>query len=277
MTPEEYCRQKAAPDGSTFHYAFLFLAPQRRRALTALQAYCRELDDAVDAPAGPEVAHAKLAWWRHETAQLLAGTPQHPVTRELQEVLDPFGIGREELAGIIDGRQRRLEEQRQSDFESLEAYCRSMADEVGRLSARVCGFQEERTAAAAGTLWGACTLIQILRDIGDEVRRNRVLLPMDELKHFEVPAADILNRRDSPQFRKLMAFQADRAQQHCADAIAGLPPVDRRSQHPVLIMAGIHRGELGEIRRDGFQVLTHLTTLTPLRKLWIACRTRAVS
>ena len=276
MTPDEYCRLKAAPTGSTFHYAFLFVTPLRRRALTALQAYCRELDDAADLPTDPAVAQAKIAWWRTETARLLAGMPQHPVTREFQAVLDPFDIGREELAGIIDGRQRRLDVQRLPDFETLESYCRSIADEIGRLSARVCGFRDPRTVAAAGNLWGTCQLIQTIRDLGDDVRRNRILLPTDELKRFNVPAADILNRSDGAHFRELMEFQAGRADRHCADALAGLPPVDRRSQHPALIMAEIHRGELDEIRRDGFQVLRHRTTLTPLRKLWIACRTRAV-
>ena len=81
MTPDEYCQQKAAASGSSFYYSFLFLPPERRRAITALYAFCREVDDVVDETLEPQVAAAKLAWWRAEVANLFAGNPQHPVTK----------------------------------------------------------------------------------------------------------------------------------------------------------------------------------------------------
>ena len=92
MSPDEYCQDKAAQSGSSFYYSFLFLPPERRRAITALYAFCREVDDAVDEPSDPSAARAALAWWRIEVAQLFAGNPQHPVTRALAPATGPFGI-----------------------------------------------------------------------------------------------------------------------------------------------------------------------------------------
>ena len=84
MTPDDYCQQKAASSGSSFYYSFLFLPAERRRAITALYAFCREVDDVVDEGLDPQVAAAKLVWWRNEVANLFAGKPQHPVARGLQ-------------------------------------------------------------------------------------------------------------------------------------------------------------------------------------------------
>ena len=121
----------------------------------------------------------------------------------------------------------------------------------------------------------AFQLTNIIRDVGEDARRGRIYLPMDELKHFDVPAADILNARYSDNFRALMEFQIERAEQYYAQAMAQLPAVDRKTQRPGLIMAAIYRTLLDEIRRDGCQVLHQRISLTPLRKLWIAWKTWA--
>src|SRR4051812_26371022 len=102
MTPDQYCQDKAARSGSSFYYSFLFLPPERRRAITALYAFCREVDDAVDEPTDPSVAGARLAWWRSEVQSLYAGTPQHPVTRALAPAVGPFKIRESDLAEILD-------------------------------------------------------------------------------------------------------------------------------------------------------------------------------
>src|SRR5204862_6638836 len=102
MTPDEYCQQKAAASGSSFYYSFVFLPAERRRAITALYAFCREVDDVVDEGMEPEVAGAKLAWWRVEVANLFAGHPQHPVTRALEPHRDKFGLSAARLNEIID-------------------------------------------------------------------------------------------------------------------------------------------------------------------------------
>ncbi|MCG6953633.1 MAG: presqualene diphosphate synthase HpnD [Betaproteobacteria bacterium] len=273
MTPDTYCQQKAAGSGSSFYYAFLFLPPERRRAITALYAFCREVDDVVDECADPQLAATKLAWWRTEVARLYARQPEHPVTRALLPALEPFGIQAEHLNEIIAGMEMDLTQTRYPDFAALERYCYRVASVVGLVAAGIFGYRDPRTLEYARLLGLAFQLTNIIRDVGEDARKNRIYLPMDELKAHGVPAADILAARESDAFFALMRAQAARARDTYARAFAALPAVDRRAQRPGLIMAAIYRTLLDEIARDGFKVLSQRTSLTPLRKFWIACKT----
>jgi phytoene synthase len=273
MTPDEYCQQKAAASGSSFYYSFLFLPPERRRAITALYAFCREVDDVVDECADASVAAAKLAWWRNEIAALYDGAPQHPVTRALAPVIGMFNIDPARLGEILDGMEMDLHHARYPDFGSLERYCYHVAGVVGILAARIFGHTNPQTRQYAQALGTAFQLTNIIRDVGEDARKNRIYLPMDELARFDVSAADILHARHTEAFSRLMAFQIERACSHYDRALALLPSEDRRAQRPGLVMAAIYRTLLDEIRRDGSRVLTHRIALTPVRKLWIAWRT----
>ena len=273
MTPDEYCQRKAAASGSSFYYSFLFLPPERRRAITALYAFCREVDDVVDETSDAQLAATKLAWWRVEVANLFAGKPQHPVTRALEPLKDKFAITAERLNEIIDGMEMDLTQTRYLDWPNLERYCYRVASVVGLLAASIFGYREARTLEYAKNLGLAFQLTNIIRDVGEDARKNRIYLPMAELKQFGVPAADILQARETPAFRELMTFEAARARAHYEKAMQALPAEDRKPQRPGLIMAAIYRTLLEEIERDGFRVLTQRTSLTPLRKFWIAWKT----
>jgi len=273
MSPDEYCQQKTAGSGSSFYYSFLFLPPQRRRAITALYAFCREVDDVVDETADAQLAGTKLAWWRSEVAGLFAGNPQHPVTRALQPALAPYGITAQRLNGIIDGMEMDLTQTRYLDFPGLERYCYHVAGVVGLLAAGIFGHSDPRTLEYAKNLGTAFQLTNIIRDVGEDARKNRIYLPIEDLQKFGVTAADLLNARHSEAFVALMKFQAGRARSYYDKAMAALPAADRRAQRPGLIMAAIYRALLAEIEREGFKVLTQRTSLTPLRKLWLAWKT----
>ena len=273
MSPDQYCQQKAAASGSSFYYSFLFLPPERRRAITALYAFCREVDDVVDECTDAQVAHAKLAWWRLEVAKLFDGGPSHPVTKALQPYVELFEIKELHLNEIIDGMEMDLSQTRYLDFAGLERYCYHVAGAVGLLAAGIFGYGNPRTLDYARNLGTAFQLTNIIRDVGEDARKNRIYLPMDELKKFDVPAAEILQAKYSENFRRLMAFQAGRANEFYENAMRLLPPEDRRTQRAGLIMAAIYRATLAEVERDGFQVLTQRTSLTPLRKLWLAWKT----
>lgn len=273
MTPDEYCQEKAAQSGSSFYYSFLFLPPERRRAITALYAFCREVDDVVDECTDATVAAQKLAWWRSEVAQLEAGTPNHPVTRALEPHCAAFGITGERLSQIIDGMQMDLEQTRYLDFAGLRRYCFHVAGVVGLLAAGIFGASDPRTYEYAEELGIAFQLTNIIRDVGDDARRGRVYLPVNELQQYNVPVADILAGRYTEQFEALMRFQTDRARATYERAYALLPAVDRHAQRPGLIMAAIYSTLLTEIEREHFHVLHQRISLTPLRKLWIAWRT----
>jgi phytoene synthase len=273
VTPDEYCQQKAAQSGSSFYYSFLFLPAERRRAITALYAFCREVDDIVDEVSDVGLARTKLAWWRTEVANLFAGHPQHPVARALAPFITPYGLDAGRLNEIIDGMEMDLVHHRYADFEALKLYCHRAAGVVGQLSASIFGYSNPSTLEYAEALGIAFQLTNIIRDVGEDARRGRVYLPADELARFGLGAEDILARRGGDAFEKLMAFQYERAQSYYETAFAKLAAEDRAPQRAGLIMAAIYRTLLVEIQRDGFQVLEQRIALTPLRKLWIAWKT----
>jgi 15-cis-phytoene synthase len=274
MTPDDYCQQKAAQSGSSFYYSFLFLPAERRRAITALYAFCREVDDIVDECMDVGVARTKLAWWRDQIAAIYDNVrPQHPVAQALAAVLPAFKLPQARLQEIIDGMEMDLTQRRYADFAALKLYCHRAAGVVGLLSAEIFGYSDPGTLKYAENLGMAFQLTNIIRDVGEDARRDRIYLPLDELASYNVTVADIMHARKSDGFRQLMEFQIKRALGYYHDAFALLPAADRKSQRPGLVMAAIYQTLLTEILADGLQVLTHRISLTPIRKLWIAWKT----
>ena len=273
MTPDEYCQRVAAQSGSSFYYSFLFLPPPRRRAITALYAFCREVDDVVDEVSDPAVARMKLAWWRNEIASAYDGAPQHPVAQALAPVVREFALPAGHFQSIIDGMAMDLDQTRYVDFAALEHYCHRVAGVVGMLSADIFGRTQPGTLEYARDLGIAFQLTNIVRDVGEDAMRGRIYLPHEDLVRFGVAPSQILKREHSPSFAALMAFEVDRANEWYARALARLPAAERRAQRPGLIMAAIYRKLLDEIARDGYRVLDRRIALTPLRKFAIAWKT----
>jgi phytoene synthase len=273
MTPDEYCQRKAAASGSSFYYSFLFLPRDQRRAITALYAFCREVDDVVDEATDPGVARAKLSWWRGEVEALFNGGPQHPVARALVPIVRAFPISESQLNEIIAGMEMDLDYNRYPDFATLEVYCHRVAGVVGLLSAGIFGYTQPATLDYARTLGLALQLTNIIRDVGQDVRRNRVYLPLDELARFGLSSEDIIEHREDERFERLMAFQIERAREYYDRALSLLPDADRRAQRAGLVMAAIYRALLEEIASLRGRTLNQSVALTPLRKLWIAWRT----
>ncbi|MES2017453.1 MAG: presqualene diphosphate synthase HpnD [Pseudomonadota bacterium] len=273
MSPDEYCQQKTVQSGSSFYYSFLFLPPERRRAITALYAFCREVDDTVDECTDESIARIKLAWWRTEVSTMYAGTPTHPVMQALQPHLAVYALKEEHLQAIINGMEMDLDQTRYLDYPAMQRYCWHVASVVGILSASIFGVTDPKTLEYAEKLGLAFQLTNIIRDVGEDARKGRIYLPVNELQQFNVTAADLLNARHSEKFENLMRFQVARAQKVYDEAFALLPRQDRRAQRPGLMMAAIYRTVLDEIERDHFHVLTQRISLTPLRKLWLAWKT----
>jgi phytoene synthase len=273
MTPDQYCQEKTAQSGSSFYYSFLFLPPERRRAITALYALCRQLDDTVDEASDASVARIKLAWWRTEIQKMFDGKPDHPVTKALLPHLETCRIEQRRLLAIVDGMEMDLDQTRYLDFPGLRNYCWHVAGVVGELSAGIFGYADPATLVYADKLGLAFQLTNIIRDVGDDARKGRIYLPIDELQRFDVKAADIINGRYSENFTALMKFQCERARATYREALAALPDQDRRPQRPGLMMAAIYYALLEEIEASDFQVLHQRISLTPLRKLWLAWKT----
>lgn len=270
MSPDEYCQQKAAASGSSFYYSFLFLPNEKRRAITALYAFCREVDDVVDDCSDEQVARTKLAWWRKEIQAMQQNAPTHPVTTALLPHMQHYQLEHAHLIAIIDGMEMDLNQNRYLDFIALQKYCWHAAGVVGILSASIFGIKNQQTKQFAEKLGLAFQLTNIIRDVGEDARKGRIYLPVNELQQFSVPASDVLNARHTPAFEALMQFQYERAQKIYEEAFALLPKEDRRAQRTGLIMAAIYRALLEEIKADQFQVLKQRISLTPIRKLWLA-------
>ena len=274
MSPQEYCQEKAAASGSSFYYSFLFLPKPQREAITALYAFCREVDDIADECHEELVARSKLAWWRKEIGNLYRDEPQHPVTKALAPAVSRYGLDEEHFHEMIDGMEMDLEQNRYAEFKHLQLYCYRVASVVGLLSAAIFGFSNHRTLKYAHDLGLAFQLTNIVRDVGEDARRNRIYLPLDELARFGVTEDDILLGRETPEVQKLLEFQIERAESYYDRALLELPDEDRKSQRTGLIMTAIYRTLLREIKADGAsKVLNARIALTPLRKLWLAWTT----
>ncbi len=276
MTPQDYVQHKAAASGSSFYYAFLFLPPHRRAAITAFYAFCREIDDVVDEVQDPSVAAQKLHWWHTEVANSFAGQAQHPVMKALMPLVADFGITAQHLNDVIAGCHMDLTQTRYLDFAGLQTYCHLVAGVVGEVAARIFGQTQDDTTAYAHQLGLAFQLTNIIRDVGEDALRRRIYLPMNEMQQFGVSAQDILQRNDTPAFQALMTFQYQRAQSLYQEALSRLPGADWRSQKPGLMMASIYRTLLKEIADAGFPVLRERVALTPVRKFWLAWKMQAL-
>jgi 15-cis-phytoene synthase len=276
MTPAQYVQEKAAASGSSFYYAFLFLPPLRRAAITAFYAFCREVDDVVDEARDASVAATKLAWWQAEVQRAYAGQASHPVMLALMPLAADYGISAAQLQAIIRGCQMDLEQTRYLDFAALQQYCHLVAGVVGEVAAQIFGRSQPQTTQYAHTLGQALQLTNIIRDVGEDASRGRIYIPINEMQRFDVKAHEVLKCIPSARFSALMAFQAERAQGLYAQALAMLPDADRRSQKPGLMMASIYRTLLTRIEARGFPVLTERVRLSPLRKFWLAWQVQAL-
>lgn len=270
MTPDQYCQDKTLKSGSSFYYSFLFLPEQQRRAMYALYAFCREVDDVVDECREPALAQIKLAWWREEIQRCFRGQAQHPVGLALQGLRRDFALPEDYFQDIIDGMQMDLEQTRYSDFDELGLYCYRVAGVVGLLSTEIFGYEDPSTPNYASELGLAFQLTNILRDIHEDARRDRIYLPQIELRQFGVSEDDILQARDTENSRELFAFQASRALRYYDRALERLPALERNRQRSALIMARIYRATLQKIIDQDYPVLHTRVSLSPWKKLWLA-------
>ena len=270
MSPQKYCKQKAAQSGSSFTISFIFLPKTQRDAMTALYAFCREVDDVVDECTDFNVAQTKLNWWKTEVVNLYQGKPQHPVTKALQPFVAKYNLIQEHFLEIIDGMEMDLKFNRYEDFKQLQLYCYRVASVVGLLSASIFGFKNRKTLKYAHDLGMAFQLTNIIRDVGEDARRGRIYLPLDELRKAKVSEDDILQSRESAAVKELIEFQIERAESYYDKAMRELPSEDAKQQRAGLMMAAVYRTLLREIKTDGAEkVLNSRTTLGGLHKCWL--------
>jgi 15-cis-phytoene synthase len=274
MLPLEYCRQKVATRDSNFHYCTLFLQPKERDVLTALYAYYCEVSEIVDECREPAVARIKLEWWRQEISRLFGGSSRHPATKALHPIIQSHALTAEPLLQVIETVDSDIGQPHYNTAEELAGYCHRVGTFYDLLLARTLGYTKATTSGYARELGAAFRFTQIIRDVGKDAQRDRTYIPMEDLQRFEVPLTNILNSIDHPNLTALIAFEIERAKGLYDDALDRLAEQDRLNQLPSLVLAAIYRATLDEIERDGWQVLKHRIALPPMRKRWIAWKTR---
>jgi len=187
------------------------------------------------------------------------------------EPIKTYNLDAEHFIEIIDGMEMDLNFNRYEDFKQLQLYCYRVASVVGLLSAQIFEFNNRKTLKFAHDLGMAFQLTNIIRDVGEDARRNRIYLPLDELAKFNVTEEDILKSRESESVKKLLDYQIERAENYYDRALNQLPAEDHKNQRVGLMMAAIYRTLLREIKADGAEkVLNSRTSLGALRKLWLA-------
>lgn len=272
MTTSEYWAGKAAPAGSSVYYAFLFLPAPQKSAATALYALAHEAQDIIARAHEPTVAHAKLAWWRAELARLGCSSPTHPITLALKSYVASGHLTLSSMEQLFDGIEMDLAQTRYLDYRGVERYCELVSGTVAQALAQILGAADDANRDYGRQLGIALRLTEIVCNVGEDARRGRVYLPLDELKQFGVTVADILSTRKEPAFVELMQFQSERIKSLYHQARGALALPEKSRQRPGLIMAAHAEALLAELERDDFPVLQQRVNLTPIRKLFIAWR-----
>lgn len=274
MSPQEYCKQKTKKSHSSFLSAFIFLKKEKKNALIALYAFCREVDDIADECKDNKIGKNKLNWWRSEINRLYNKNPQHPVTIALEPYISKYNLNKLYFIEIIDGMEMDLIFNRYKNFKQLQLYCYRVASTVGILSAHIFGFKDNKTLTYAHNLGIALQLTNIIRDLGEDTKRGRIYIPLDELKKFNITESEILKNIKDKRIKDLVINQAKRAQDFYKLAINSLSNLDKKNQKPGLIMANIYYVLLSKIIKDQPEnILNQKTLLTKYKKLQIALLT----
>jgi phytoene synthase len=276
MTPAEaqtYCTAVTKQSGSNFYYSFYFLPADRRDAMYTVYAFCKEVDNAVDeAPAGSDPREA-VRTWRAEVSSIYLGTPTHPAGISLAEHVKRLAIPREYLDELINGVEMDLTTTRYVTFDELSKYCYRVACVVGLICLHIFGTRDPRAKDYAVNLGMAFQLTNILRDIGSDADRGRIYLPLEDLKKFGCPEEDLLQHRDTSQFKALMRFESARARGFYDKArtiLNALPAGDRRALLPAEMMRGVYARILDRIEQSDYCVFGARIRVPNLSRLAIA-------
>jgi phytoene synthase len=264
-----FCRDVTRQSASSFYYALRLLPPVRRKALYAVYAFCRAVDDAVDeAEAG--AASQLVAEWRAELERCYQGAPLHPVTVALAVSLEQFPVPKSALCAVIDGVEMDLLKSRYSTFAELELYCRRVASAVGLASIEIFGYTNPAARDYAVDVGLALQLTNILRDLSEDAERDRIYLPAEDLVAFGIPEEDLLRGVYNRRFCQLMEFECERARRYYASAETKLPAEDAASLRPAEVMRRTYSQVLDRIVAERYFVFGRRLGLSRTRKVALA-------
>jgi 15-cis-phytoene synthase len=258
---------------TNFYYSFIFLPPEKRRAIEAVYAFARRGDDLVDSGANHDDAGRAILRYRRALEACFAGQEaflDDPPLRALAETIRRFKIPRQPFDDLIRGLEMDLNGAQYDTFEQLSLYCYRVASTIGLLAIEIFGYRNPRTREYAMNLGVALQLVNILRDVQSDARRGRVYLPREDLERFGVRPRDLLAGTYTDSYIELMKFESDRARHFFDLARRMLPPEDRRSLAPAEIMAAIYWRLLARIERRRYNVFGERVRLPGVVKFWTA-------
>jgi phytoene synthase len=268
------CRDILGRSGSSFALAFRVLPPAQRDAMTAFYAFCRQVDDAIDEAPEPAAGRRALCGWQRRLAELAAGRPAAaPVDQALAWAVARFGIQTEHLSLILEGVERDLQPVRLQHFEALYEYCYRVASAVGLVCVTICHRRSPAIELYAELTGIAVQLTNILRDVDGDAAAGRIYLPLEDLRAFGLQPADLLAGRDGPARRRLLRFQARRAEHYYRLAAAALPPADRHALFFAETLRLTYQRLLHQLQGADFAAGARVALGTPT-KLAIALRRR---
>ncbi len=268
-----YCRQKAAPEGSSLYYALLFAPARARDGLTALAAYRSEVLEVPREVSDPGVGAVKLNWWQEELERLGAGEPRHPVTQTLRPFLAEGPDAVTALAEVIEAARMDLEYGHYPTLRELTLYCHRAGGAVADLAWRMTGASGQDAAPFAHDLAMGLELTRMIRHLRRDLRAGRVYIPEDELVMAGLEADQLTQDNQMEARRQLLERQGRRARSFLDNAIRQLPQTSRPDQRYGLVLAVLYRQLLDSLAADDYPVIERQHHLTPLRKLWLAWRT----
>lgn len=268
-----FCRGIAHRYGSNFSVGFRFLPPVKRRAVYAAYAWCRWADDIADEPGDSATSILdRLAAWQRELDATYAGQPSHPITIALSDALQHFDIPRSAFVALIDGCRQDMVKTRYETFEELLLYCELVASSISDISLAIYGYRTPAAIDYGRNLATALQLTNVTRDVADDLERDRVYLPQEELARFGVTESELFDRHANDAMRELIEFQIERATSYfrAAEPLVGELSFDAR--FPTLLMGGVYATVLAKLRRDPLVVLRKRLSLTRVQKIMVVAR-----
>ena len=286
MTVDEaykHCRAIAHKHGANFSVGFRFLPPIKRRAVYAAYAFCRVADDIVDEEVGslqlavgsgdlscqPPTANSQLDQWQQELDRAYASTPTHPITIALADALQHFDIPKSAFIALIDGCRQDMVKSRYETFDELLHYCDLVASSISDISLSIFGYRSDAAPRYGRNLSTALQLTNVTRDIGDDLTRDRIYLPREELRRFGVAEEELFVRAETDRMRSLIQFQIARAEQYFRDAEPLLHELSFDARFPTLLMGGVYATVLAKLKKDPFIAIRKRLSLSPLQKVLV--------
>lgn len=267
----KYCRAIAHKHGANFSVGFRFLPRRKRRAVYAAYAYCRWADDIADEGAR-EHAFEDLGKWQAELEACYAGHPSHPITVALADALQHFAIPKSAFVALIDGCRQDMFKTRYETFDELLGYCTLVASSISDISLAIYGYRTEAAVGYGRNLATALQLTNVTRDIGDDLARNRVYIPQEELRRFGVAERDLFDRVESEGMRRLIEFQIERAESYFRLAEPLLSELSFDARFPTVLMGGVYATVLARLRLQPFVVLRKRLSLSSVEKMMVVAR-----